>query len=166
MPPRPPHERLVPSSAISEFIDSAAIEALLTPWLPEPQARAFIVRCLLAEGPAHHRGANYVLLRLLGSALERLPAAAAVPAPSGDPLEIPMRLPPHLARSEGRQSYPLALPSAPLEGLMPRESRGFDAMVDCLTDGPPQHALANAMMVALIGELIARLDALGKAPQG
>lgn len=164
MPPRPPHERPVPSSAISEFIDSSAIDALLTPWLPDPQARAFIVRCLLAEGPAHHRGANYVLLRLLGSALERVPAAQNVPAPSGDALEVPMRLPPHLSRTEGHHCYPLPLPSAPLERLMPRHSRGFAAMVDCLTDGPPQHALANAMMVALIGELIARLDAVREGP--
>lgn len=31
----------------------------------------------------------------------------------------------------------------------------LDAMIDCLTDGPPPHALANVVMVALITGLTA-----------
>jgi hypothetical protein len=153
----PPHERHVPSSAIAGFIDPGRIEALLAPWVPDPHARAFVVRCMLAEGPAHHRGANYVLLRLLGLALERVPAGAE---PSGEPgsVEVPMRLPPHLARVGEAKSYPLALPLGPIERLAARGSRELDAMVDCLTDGPPQHALANVAMVTLIAELLARLE--------
>ncbi len=157
MPPRPPHERHVPSSAISRFIEPQRLEELLTPWVPDEAERAFVVRCMLAEGPAHHRGANYVLLSLLGRVLERLPAGASVPAPGGEPLEVPMRLPPHLAKGSQPKSYPLPLPSAPLEQLAPRGSRDFEAMVDCLTDGPPQHALANVAMVALLAEILARL---------
>jgi hypothetical protein len=157
MPPRPPHQRLVPSSAISSFIQTEPIEALLAPWIPDAEARAFVVRCMLAEGPAHHRGANYVLLRLLGQVLERVPPRASVPAPAGEHLEVPMRLPPHLAKDSDPKSFPLALPVGPLERLAPRGSREFEAMVDCLTDGPPQHALANVAMVALLAELLARL---------
>ncbi|HSP78469.1 MAG TPA: hypothetical protein VLQ93_08065, partial [Myxococcaceae bacterium] len=69
-PPPPPHVH-VSSSAISAFIEPERIEALLAPLVPEPQERAFVVRCLLGEGPAHHRGANYVLLALLGQVLEK-----------------------------------------------------------------------------------------------
>jgi hypothetical protein len=161
MPPRPPHERHVPSSAISGFIEPERIQALLAPWIPDEQARAFVVRCILSEGPAHHRGANYVLLALLGRVLERLPPTQSVPAPAGDLLMVPMRLPPHLARESGPQGYPMGLPTAPLEQLAPRDSRHFDAMVDCLTDGPAQHALANVAMVTLIAELLARLGSGG-----
>lgn len=158
MPPRPPHERHVPSSAISGFIEPHSLEALLTPWIPEATARAFVVRCMLAEGPAHHRGANYVLLRLLGQVLERVAPRGSVPAPAGERLEVPMRLPPHLAKASEPKSFPLALPAGALEQLAPRSSREFEAMVDCLTDGPPQHALANVAMVALLTELLARLE--------
>jgi hypothetical protein len=158
MPPRPPHERHVPSSAISGFIETHPIEALLAPWIPDAAARAFVVRCMLAEGPAHHRGANYVLLRLLGQVLERVAPRGPVPAPAGEPLEVPMRLPPHLAKASEPKSFPLALPTGPLERLAPRGSREFEAMVDCLTDGPPQHALANVAMVTLLAELLARLE--------
>lgn len=157
MPPRPPHERHVPSSAISGFVDSARIEALLAPYLPDAQERSFVVRCMLGEGPAHHRGANFVLLSLLARVLERVPSASHDARAFGDPLEVPMRLPPHLARPDDAPSYPLTLPSAPLELLARRDSRDFEAMVDCLTDGPPQHALANVAMVTLLADLLTRL---------
>lgn len=156
--PRHPHERHVPSSAISGFIDVHQVDALLAPWVPDAQARAFVVRCMLSEGPAHHRGANYVLLRLLGLALEQLPSRGPKAAAGGEAIEVPMRVPPHLAGQVTERSYPLRLPSAPVERLAPRDSREFEAMVDCLTDGPPQHALANVAMTALLGELLARLE--------
>ena len=31
------------------------------------------------------------------------------------------------------------------------------AMIDCLTDGPPQHSLANAMMMQLLASMLNRL---------
>ncbi|AEI67625.1 hypothetical protein [Corallococcus macrosporus] len=157
MPPRPPHDRHLPSSAISRFVDTARIEALLAPYLPAPQERAFVVRCVLGEGPAHHRGANYVLLSLLGLVLERVARGDREALDLGASQEVPMRLPPHLARRDDAPSYPLPLPTAPLEFLARKGTRDFDAMVDCLTDGPPQHALANVAMVTLLTELLARL---------
>ncbi|HYH98734.1 hypothetical protein [Hyalangium sp.] len=152
----------MPSSAISSFIEPERVEALLAPWLPDAQDRAFVVRCMLGEGPAHHRGANYVLLTLLGRVLEHLPPLDSVPAPMGEPIEVPMRLPPHLAKASEPKSYPLRLPSQPLEQLAPRGSRPFEAMVDCLTDGPPQHALSNVAMVTLLTEILSRLERGGR----
>lgn len=161
MPPRPPHHRHVPSSEISGFIDAAKIERLLQPWVPQQEARAFVTRCLLGEGPAHHRGANYVLLMLLGEALERAPAPGASGAAAhqgGETLEVPMRLPPHLSKGKEAKSFPLGLPVRAIERLAPRESREFDAMVDCLTDGPPQHALANVVLVDLVSAALAAVE--------
>lgn len=143
-------QRHVPSSAITGFIDRARVEALLAPWVPDAAARAFVVRCMLDEGPAHHRGANYVLLSLLGALLDR---TATAPAPGGPTAPVPMRVPP--LHDEQELEYPLALPLRPLEGLAERPE-DLAAMVDCLTDGPPQHALANAAMVALLGALLER----------
>lgn len=167
MPPHPPHRphhapshhphRHVPSSEISAFIDPDRIDALLRPWVPDEPARAFVVRCLLEEGPAHHRGANFVLLSLLEAVLTKLGGPREQ---SGDEptVAVPMRLPPHLARKREPASYPLTMPLAPLTQLAPEGSRELDAMIDCLSDGPPQHALANAAMVRLLGEILARLD--------
>jgi hypothetical protein len=128
----------------------------LKPWIAGSEERAFVVRCLLGEGPAHHRGANYVLLALIGLLVEK----------TGGPdsgsfknlLPVRMRLPPHLARDGGDGAYPLALAGDPLEHLARVGSREFDAMVDCLTDGPPQHSLANAAMVCMLGVLLQRLS--------
>lgn len=164
MPPRPPHDRHVPSSAIAGFIDRARIEQLLTPWLPDAESRAFVVRLILGEGPAHHRGANFVLLALLGRVLEALPAPPAQPtspSSSSEHLDVPLRLPPHLAREAGPRHYPLRLPTAPLQTLSGGDARAFEAMVDCVTDGPAHHALANVAMVTLLSEVLARLPGGG-----
>lgn len=138
---------------------------LLAPWVPDAEDRAFVVRCMLDEGPAHHRGANYVLLALLGRLVEAIgatgPKAGRSPARS-----VPMRLPPHLAPADDEDGdYPLPLPTAGLAKLAPEGSVAFEAMVDCLTDGPPQHALANAAMVCLVTAALERLDA-GRGPGG
>lgn len=157
MPKPPPHaHHQVPSSAISGFIDRPALEKLISPLLTDRTRVDFMVRCLVGEGPVHHRGANWVLLTLLGQVAE---AAGAALAPSPDALAVPLRLPPHLKHDEVEQSYPLALPLAPLDALAPRGSREQEAMIDCLTDGPPQHAVANVAMVALLGALLEKLKA-------
>lgn len=155
-----PHHRHVPSSAVASFIDAARIERLLAPWVPDPHDRTFVVRCILEEGPAHHRGANYVLLALLGRLLE---AGGPVTAPADAPARpVPMRLPPHLARERGDEGFfPLAVPTGPLERLAAPGSRAFEAMLDCVTDGPPQHSLANAAMLCLIAVLLERLEGKG-----
>jgi hypothetical protein len=144
--------RLLPSSAITGFIDRDRIDALLAPWVPDAPARAFVVRCMLDEGPAHHRGANYVLLSLLGQLLER---AGPGDPPPGPTAPVPLRVAPYQGEELGHPEYPLALPLRPLERLA-RTPRDLEAMIDCLTDGPPQHALANAAMVALLDALLAR----------
>lgn len=151
----PPHSRRVPASAINGFVDRARIDVLLAPWVPDAQDRAFVVRCLLDEGPAHHRGANYVILALLGELLARLPG----PPPRADTpaTPVPMRLPPHMKAEEGE--FPLGICERPVELLAPKGSRAFEAMVDCLGDGPPQHALANAATVAILEALLERAGA-------
>lgn len=129
------------------FIDRDAISGLLAPLVDNDEERAFVVRCLLDEGPAHHRGANFVLLKLL----EQLLQGAATP--SDETRQVPMQLPPHLAEEledDAEQTYPIDLPLRALDRLAPRDSAAQEAMIAALTDGPPQHALANVAMVALI----------------
>ena len=133
------------------FIDRDAISELLVPFVPDEGERTFVVRCLVDEGPAHHRGANYVLLRLLGKLLTT-PATR-----SADTCPVPMQLPPHLADElddDSEQTYPLDLPLAPLDLLAPRGSQEQQAMMGALIDGPPQHALANVAMVAILDALL------------
>ena len=159
-PPGPgmaPLPRHVPASEIAAFIQADRIDALLTPWLPEDGERALVVRCLLDVGPAHHRGSNYILLRLLGLLLER---QKNHPTPQRviDSAPIPLRVPPAVQAPEGPMQYPLGVPTSALERLAPRGSRSFAAMVDCLTDGPPQHSLANAAMLCLLEALFAASD--------
>jgi hypothetical protein len=45
-----------------------------------------------------------------------------------------------------------------VERLAARGSRDFDAMVDCLTDGPPQHAVANVATVNLLEAILEALE--------
>ena len=35
----------------------------------------------------------------------------------------------------------------------------LESAIDCLTDGPPQHALANVLMVTLLQRILTRLKA-------
>lgn len=147
---RPPHG--LPASRLLEFVDEAALDAGLAPLLPQQGDRAFVLRCLVGEGPIHHRGANYVLLQLLLQALQsngRTPVA-----PTGDVAAVSMRLPPHLGPADEATDYPLPLPLPVLRRLAGDDEQRLAAMVDCLTDGPPQHALANVAMVALLQTLI------------
>lgn len=154
-PPPPPHRRRhVPPSAISAFIHPEDIEAILAPWVPDPKDRAFVARCMVQEGPAHHRGANYVILSLLGEVLERLKVK---PGTEGKTLPLPMRLPPHLEHEQEEANFPLHLPLEPLEYLAGEHPEDAEAMADCLTDGPPQHAIANVAMVCLLGAILKTL---------
>src|SRR5688500_13898566 len=118
--------RHVPSSAITGFIDRGRIDALLAPWIPDPAGRAFVVRCMLDEGPAHHRGANYVLLALLGRLLE--PGGPVGPVSPTDSIPVPIRVPAAQVEDPGRLAYPLPLRIRALEGLA-RSPRELEAMV-------------------------------------
>ncbi len=142
----------IPASRILEFVDPAQLAVWLTPLVPDANDRAFVLRCLVGEGPIHHRGANYILLAMLGRALEGRGGVRPVP----DGACVPMRLPPHLANAQGEGVYPIALPTTALRQLAGGDEQKLDAMVDCLTDGPPQHALANVVMVALIESLLSQ----------
>lgn len=158
MPHRPPpHHRHVSSSAIASLLDRDRISTLLERWVPDAEDRRFIVRCLLDEGPAHHRGANYVLLALLGEAIDARESSRKGSGGAGEEtIAVRMRLPPHLAdeRDDDEREFPLRFPKAPLERLAKEGTPAFEAMVDCLTDGPPHHALANAAMVCLLASLL------------
>jgi hypothetical protein len=153
--PDSPHAARVSSSALLGFVDRAELERALEPFVPDAGDREFLVRCVVAEGPAHHRGANYVLLRLLARALE---AAHARPGPPRDGLPVPMHVPPHLRRADGEQCYPLKLPTGPLERLAQGAPREVEAMADCLTDGPAQHSVANVLMVSMLAALLEALE--------
>jgi hypothetical protein len=124
--------------------------------MPDAEERAFVVRCIAGEGPIHHRGASYTLVCLLGLLLEAL-GAEARGAPAGKSVPVPIRLPPHLARGDDHD-YPLSMPLAPLTRLAPEGSPELAALVDCLTDGPPHHALANAAMVCLLDALFTHAE--------
>ncbi|MBK6852366.1 MAG: hypothetical protein IPG93_12235 [Burkholderiales bacterium] len=134
-----------------DFVDENRLDGWLGSLVPDAGDRAFVVRCLVGEGPIHHRGANYVLLALLFQALQA--HGGVTPGLGGEP--VPMRLPPHLADAGHEGVYPLTLPVDALRELAGGDDRHVGAMVDCLTDGPPQHALANVAMVALIQGLLA-----------
>lgn len=142
----------MPASRALRFIDSQGVDALLAPLVPDAADRAFVRRCILEEGPIHHRGANYVLLTLMARLAEQLGVAAG---PAAQPVRVPMRLPPHLVHELGDSAYPLPLATRALDELAGNDPERLDAMIDCLTDGPAQHALANVLMVNLLDGLLA-----------
>ncbi|MDZ7856880.1 hypothetical protein [Sphaerotilus sp.] len=145
----------VPASQLLSFLDAPRLDALLTPLVPQSADRAFVLRCLIGEGPIHHRGANYVLIALLARVLEASPHAAGTLSVSEDTgMPVPMRLPPHLSDAVEEGDYPLRLPTMALRALAGGDAARLDAMVDCLTDGPAQHVLANVVMVSLIEQVL------------
>jgi hypothetical protein len=146
------------SASSATFVDAARIDALLASIVPDGEDRAFVVRCILGEGPVHHRGANYVLLMLLGQLVDKLDATDVSALRARGTTPVPIKVPPHLERPQSLMMYPLELPTGPLAQLAAAGSSDQSAMVDCLNDGPPQHALANAAMMWLIGAALARLE--------
>jgi hypothetical protein len=158
------HSR-VPPAAVSAFIDSSRVDALLAGVVPDDEDRAFVVRCILGEGPAHHRGVNYVFLALLGMLAEGVGAADVGALRARGTMPVPMKVPPHLARRGSLMTYPLDLPTAPLEKLAPAGSVAHSAMAECLVDGPPQHALANAAMLWLLGAALERVGARARTSE-
>ncbi len=154
MPPHHHKHGHPSSSALASLVDVTALSQALTPWLPDAEQRAFVLRCVLDEGPAHHRGANYVLLRLLTTLCDALGVTA--PA-SGPQRAFPMRLPPHLEDEVEDAAWPVSVPLAAVERLARPGSKQFEAAVDCVTDGPPQHAVANVLMVQLLAAALEKV---------
>ncbi len=134
---------------------------MLAPWVPDPQDRAFVARCLGDEGPPHHRGSTLALLMLLQRALDRVPPVSTA-APAEPMASLPLRVPPHVreALDPDEREYPLAMPTAALRRAFP-DDNDLAFVAESLADGPPHHALANALMVAMLDELLRRL---GDAP--
>lgn len=118
--------------------------------MPDEDDRAFVVRCLLDEGPTHHRGSNWALIVSLAALV-----GDVTPSP-GPTRAVPMRLPPHLADDGEDASFPLGIPQSALERLAPGDPAAQERMLDWLTDGPPQHALANAALICLIDAALQR----------
>ncbi|HRI67230.1 MAG TPA: hypothetical protein PK156_23465 [Polyangium sp.] len=117
MPPHRPkhHHDFVPSTAIRSLLSPGRIEPLLAPFVRDPADRAFVSRCILEQGPVHHRGANFALLSLVAVLLERTGGFPDKPGP-GKTVAVPLRIPPHLApRHEEDNAYPLQMPLTPLE---------------------------------------------------
>lgn len=154
MPPPHAHPHDYPVVAA---IDHQRISALVAACVPDPAACAFVVRCMLDEGPIHHRGDNFVLLALLGEVLARLPPAEGGKASDDASFPVPMRIPPaHHAGAEPK-CYPISIPQAPLALLDGDDPARRSVLAECLVDGPPHHALANAMMVNLLHAILQRL---------
>lgn len=130
-------------------LDRSRLDAGLQRLVPDPRDRQFLLRCVLDEGPPHHRLANHALLTLLVELVERIDAVVVPPVG----VAVPMRVPPHL-RSRDASTFPLAMDLAPLALLGPDPT----PWVDALLDGPPQHSVANALMVDLLGAALAHLD--------
>jgi len=135
------------------------IGSLVAAYVHDPAACEFIVRCLLDEGPIHHRGDNFVLIALLGEVLDRLPPVAGGDPGAGDSFPVPMRIPPAHHTGAEPKAYPLAIPQAPLALVDGGDPARRSYLAECLADGPPHHALANAMMVNLLHVILQRLPA-------
>lgn len=149
-----PHHRHKTVSAATRIFDRTRIEAMFSVWVPDAHDREFLVRCVLDEGPVHHRGANYVLLSLLADVL----AAVGGTARADDTmLGVEMRLPPHLEDEMPAQPYPMKLSTAAVKRVAPA-SRDHDTLVDLIGDGPPQHVVANIAMVNLLEAILSTLE--------
>jgi hypothetical protein len=153
------HPAPVPPTAIRPLLSAERLDPFFRPFLPDPADRAFITRCILEQGPIHHRCTSFALLSLAATLLERT-GGFPDEVPSGQTIPVPLRLPPHLApEREEDNAYPLSMPLAPLEAIAPQGTPAFDALVDCLLDGPAHHALANAALVCAFGVLLERFPA-------
>lgn len=155
----PPHSRSAPLPRPSpgrRFPHRDRVDAVLTRRIADPSDRAFVVRCITEEGPRHHRESTAAMLLLLDALLQRLPAREG--ASAGPAVPVPMRLPPHVADELDPRDghYPLAMPTEALRSLGLAQGE-VDALVECLLDGPPHHALANAVMVEMLTEALRRV---------
>lgn len=146
----PPQDRAAASASAAIF-DLGRIAAILAPWLPDQGERDAIVGCILGEGAGRRRGASYALLALAGEIARRVGFEAqcedrGIPVPCQDGPECPLLLDP---------------------GAMPRVAGGSAAagraLSGAVTDGPPQHVLADVALLNLLTAILRRLEA-GRGP--
>lgn len=131
-------------------LDRSRLDQGLARLVPDERDRAFLLRCVLEEGPVHHRVANHALLSLV---LDVVDATDAVVTPAAG-VPVPMRVPPHLRDEQREASFPVALDPTPLARLAPDPT----PWVEALLDGPPHHALANVLLVNLLGTVLGHLE--------
>lgn len=151
-PPPPPRRDRTAASAIALVLDAERLETALGPMIPDPEERGFIIRCIIGEGPIHHRAASYALIALAAELARRIGGQA--PAPSETlAAAVPMRMPPHLATAEA-PAYPLALDVAGIERIAAGDQGVRRVLIDAATDGPPHHALANVVLLNLLTAML------------
>lgn len=149
-PKRPKPERHRRDAAL----DAGAIDAALVGVVPDARDRAFVLRCILSEGPRHHRVASWALLRLLAEILAELGGAdPRTLERASEPLD--MRLPPSVAASSDDAEFPIGVPTPMLRAVMDRAEA--DLALECLREGPAHHALANAAMAWLLQAIYDRV---------
>lgn len=154
-----PADRRDPVTDAERWLDVSRLEPVLERWIPDAADRRFVARILVEGGPIHHRGATFALLRLLDAVLTR--AGVRGPATLGEALPIRMHLHPYVrAPHDVEQTFPLGVPTGPVARAVGPDPRAVEALTACLASGPPHHALANACLVAGLGDL---LDALGRS---
>lgn len=158
-----PHRHRHSLSSLAHVAQAPALEDALRLVVPDPRDRAFVARCILGEGPAHHRAASWALVALAAEVARRV-GAAPREAASPDDVVVPLRLPPHLAEAGDDGAFPLPVPLGPLRAIA-RGEREVEVLADALVDGPPHHALANAALVALFGRILAALGDGEPAPR-
>jgi hypothetical protein len=147
-----PHHHHHPPS-MPDLVQPERIDALLAPWVPNEEDRAFVLRNILAEGPEHHRITTYTILILLG---EVLAATGGDRRGLGPGVDVPMRLPPR--RDQRPATFPATLPTRILSRVLPPDRSEDPVVVDALLGGPSHHALANAAMIDLLDRILASLE--------
>lgn len=155
-PPPPPGAGARRARRGSGSLDAAAIEAALAPVVPDGRDLRFVLRCILEEGPRHHRVASWALLQMLAAVIAELDAPSAVDPAGSEASPVPIRLPPAVARSADDSEFPIGVPRRLLERILSREDAA--TAVDALSDGPPHHALANAAMAWLLEAIYERVQ--------
>lgn len=141
---------------MSGAADPEALRNALSLLVVDPQDAAFIARCILGEGPAHHRAASWSLIVLAAEIASRLGCSpASEDDQPADAVRIPLRLPPHRLRED--DAFPLEMPVEPLRAIVGRE-RDVEALADALVDGPAHHALANAALVGIFNRILEQIS--------
>ncbi len=72
---------------------------------------------------------------------------------------VGMRLPPKVASASDDAEFPIGIPTTMLRDIL--DEHEADLALDALRDGPPHHALANAVMTWMLEALYMRLRSSG-----
>jgi hypothetical protein len=139
----------------ADALDAGAIDAALLEIVPDARDRAFVLRCVLEEGPRHHRVASWALLRMLAAVLAEV-GGADPETREGASEPLGMRLPPSVAESSDDAEFPIGIPTTMLHDVLDDGEVGL--ALECLKDGPPHHSLANAAMTWMLQAIYERVQ--------